>query len=64
MINTAKLDKKNYHILKKMCFFYFNRKKRAVYRYYKKQKFVKKNEKYSNNALIFSKICLKFIIIQ
>jgi len=36
MINEAKLYKKNYDTLKKMVFFYFYRKKRAVYRYFKK----------------------------
>ena len=36
MINSAKLGKINYHILKKRYFFYFYRKKRAFYRYFKK----------------------------
>ena len=36
MINTAKLDKIYYQIIKKVLFFYFNRKKRAVYRQIKK----------------------------
>ena len=36
MINTAKLDKIYYQIIKKVLFFYFYRKKRAVCRQIKK----------------------------
>ena len=36
MINIAKLDKIYYQIIKKVLFFYFYRKKRAVYRQIKK----------------------------
>ena len=38
MINEAKLDKNNYDTLKKMVFFHFYRKKRTVYRCFKKVK--------------------------
>ena len=46
MINDAKLDKKNYQILKKSDFFYFNRQKRALYGCFKKGRLQKKNLNY------------------
>lgn len=57
MINMTKLDKIYYQIIKKVLFFYFYRKKRAVYRQIKKEVY-----NFIKQLIVENSVCFYYFI--